>query len=368
MSKLRVVFRADASLTIGSGHIMRCLTLADALVARGAECTFICREHPGHLVEHIRARGHGVRALANRKESSGENAHSNYAAWLGTSQEEDARACVQWIKGLNPHWVVVDHYAMNSEWHRIIRPYTKALMAIDDLCDREYDVDLLLDQNLGRTESDYLDLVTLDCNVLAGTRYALLRPEFAEWRRGYSESPGRMVKKVLITMGGMDPYNATGASLKALSSLETPRDFRITVVMGENAQWLEQVRAQAVTLPWSVEVRTGVRNMAELMANHDLAIGAAGSTSWERCCMGLPTVMVVLADNQSYIAEGLAAAGAAVIARLDSTDEERHSIRSQVQTLLEHPETLEKIRRRAADLVDGEGTDRVVHEMLRVLS
>ena len=365
MNEFRVVFRADASLSIGSGHVMRCLTLADALSKRGAECTFICREHPGNLIEYIRSKGYRVYTLARGYEIEDHN-EPGYASWLGVPQEEDAQVSAALVKELRPRWVVVDHYALDKAWHRIVRPHAEALMAVDDLCDREHQVDLLLDQNLGRTEAQYRSLVPSGCKVLAGTTYALLRPEFAEWRRRRSASAGppSAAQRVLITMGGVDTSNATGAALDALSELHSAPDLRITVVLGQTAPWLESVQAQAARLPWRVEVRTGVRNMAELMAEHELAVGAAGSTSWERCCLGLPTVMVVLAENQSYIAESLAAAGAAVIARLDSANEDRHSIRSQVQALLKHPDTLERIRRRAANLVDGEGAERVVNQMM----
>jgi UDP-2,4-diacetamido-2,4,6-trideoxy-beta-L-altropyranose hydrolase len=365
---VNVVFRADASLEIGTGHVMRCLTLADALSAQGAECHFICREHPGHLIEHIRAKGLAVHALPCSPDGRNmdDDAPLAHANWLGATQREDAEACAAILRDVHADWLVVDHYALDVRWEEALAPHHRKLMVIDDLADRPHRCDLLLDQTFGRRADDYRPWVPAGCTLLCGSRYALLRPEFAALR-SYSlarrESP--RLQRLLVTMGGVDKDNATGRVLEALESCALPDDCRITVVMGATAPWLAEVRRQAAQLRWPTEVRVGVSDMARLMADSDLAIGAAGATSWERCCLGLPTVMIVLAENQKTAAMLLEQAQAAVILnlgknitiRLKKIIEEIKQDKSILKTITEHTE----------NITQGDGFQ-VVSETLRRLS
>jgi UDP-2,4-diacetamido-2,4,6-trideoxy-beta-L-altropyranose hydrolase len=319
---MHFAIRVDASNQMGSGHVMRCLTLAEALRADGAQCHFISRAHTGHLLELIRQRGFAVTALpvelppppANWQVASKRPKEPVHAPWLGCDWQTDAEQTRAVLAKLQPDWLVVDHYALDQRWETALRPHYQKLMVIDDLADRPHQCDLLLDQNLGRQPQDYANLVPAQCKVLTGPQYALLRPEFAALR-AYSlqrrQQP--VLKQVLITMGGVDQSNATGQVLQALKGCTLPQDCRISVVMGLQAPWLQQVRAQAQDMHWPTEVLVNISDMAQRMADSDLAIGAAGSTSWERCCLGLPTLMVVLADNQWPGAKALDAAQAACL-------------------------------------------------------
>lgn len=313
---MKVVFRVDASLSIGTGHVMRCLTLAQALANEGAECHFICREHPGHMIEAIRTHGFSVYALqANATIASNDDGvpQTAHAAWLGANWQEDAQQTREQIKHLAPAWLVVDHYALDKCWEQAVKPDTCRLLVIDDLADREHYCDLLLDQNLGRQAADYASLVPKTCVCLIGPEYALLRPEFAQMRNtSLTRRVQPQLKHLLVTMGGIDKDNATGAVLSALCDCPLPDDCQITVIMGANAPWLDHVENQVANMPWLTQVVVNVENMAERMCSADLAIGAAGSTSWERCCLALPTLIVILADNQLAIAEALDRAGAAI--------------------------------------------------------
>ena len=318
---MKVTFRADGSLQIGTGHVMRCLTLADALVARGADCQFICRAHEGNLIEFIRGKGYVAHALPIAHEASTGSTASGPAAsapdlahahWLGATQAQDAGACAPSLAAHRPDWLIVDHYALDARWERALAPHYRKLMVIDDLADRPHACNLLLDQTFGRDAADYRPLVPADCHLLCGSQYALLRPEFAALRPDSLQRRARpALRELLITMGGVDKDNATGQVLRALRTCPLPADCRITVVMGAAAPWLEEVRMQARDMPWPTRVLVGVNDMAQLMADSDLAIGAAGATSWERCCLGVPTIMLVLAENQRKIAEALCEAGAA---------------------------------------------------------
>ena len=322
---MKIAFRADASLQMGSGHVMRCLTLADALKAQGADCHFISREHPGHLLEVIRQRGYKANCLVAQvqqaqaaiknivNEAPGPQQEPAHTAWLGSTWQADAQETAAILATLQPDWLVVDHYALDQRWEEALAPYYRKLLVIDDLADRPHRCDLLLDQNLGRQPQDYAGLVPAHCQLLIGPHFALLRPEFAALRP-YSlqrRQAQPALRQLLITMGGVDQPNATGQVLQALKTCALPADCRITVVMGLTAPWLQNVRELAAQMPWPTEVVVNVNDMAQRMADSDLAIGAAGSTSWERCCLGLPTLMVVLAENQQAGAQALEAAHAA---------------------------------------------------------
>jgi UDP-2,4-diacetamido-2,4,6-trideoxy-beta-L-altropyranose hydrolase len=360
---MNVVFRADASLQIGTGHVMRCLALADALAARGAECQFISRAHPGNLIEFVRSRGYIVHALpespaGTEADPTGDQAQSvAHGHWLGVTQAQDAEACAPILADLQPDWLIMDHYALDARWERALKPYYRRLMVIDDLADRQHESDLLLDQTYSRKAEDYRAWVPASCRLLCGSQYALLRPEFAALRPySLQRRNDPQLRQLLITMGGVDKDNATGQVLEALRSCALPADCRITVVMGATAPWLKEVERLAQNMPWPTQVKVGVRDMAQLMADSDLAIGAAGATTWERCCLGLPTGMLVLAENQRYAAWLLDQAQAVRMLNLGANLSSE--LASFIREVAGSGEYLKKLGERASTITDGEGCQR----------
>lgn len=355
-----VVFRADASLEIGTGHVMRCLTLADALMAKGAKCTFICREHKGNLIEYIRIKGHAVYSLPMGNSADPDLFHS---AWLGATQAQDAHACGPVLSKLQPDWLVVDHYALDARWEVEVVKVCTNLMVIDDLADRTHVCNLLLDQTFERDANDYRDLVPEVCTLLCGSNYALLRPEFAALRPySLQRRVQPQLKHLLITMGGVDKDNVTTQVLSALRGCPLPDDCEISVVMGTNAPWLAEVQQQAQTMPWPTTVRVGVSSMAQLMADSDLAIGAAGATSWERCCLGLPSILIVLAENQGNVAVGLANAGIARV--VDLAGVAMPKLAMALTELCDSAEKLMHMSRAASTVVNGLGVDAVTERLV----
>jgi len=365
---MHVAFRVDASLQIGTGHVMRCLTLADALRERGARCSFVCRLHQGHLMGLIAQRGHRALVLPELQEGA-QPIHNGaaHAHWLGTDWATDAQHTKQVLSvhlGNQPlDLLVVDHYALDACWEEALRPQVMRIMVIDDLADRPHACDLLLDQNLGRSAQDYEGLLKGKFTTLVGPKYALLRPEFAVLRK---QSLARrqskpQLQRLLVTMGGVDKDNATGLVLSALQSCTLPADMRVTVVMGPHAPWLEQVQAQATQMPWFTEVLVGVDNMAQLMAESDLAIGAAGGTAWERCSLGVPSLVLVLAKNQLSGALALQKSGAAMAIE---TQQQITDFMGQIQTTESAKDVLDKLSKTAAVVADGEGCQRVVKQLL----
>ena len=357
---MNITFRTDSSTQIGTGHVMRCLTLANALKEQGADCQFICREHEGHLIHDIEKQGFVVHRLAVMPHEKTLASALAHAAWLGATQEQDLEACTNILKTAQSDWLIVDHYALDTTWESSLRPYTHKIMVIDDLADRVHDCDLLLDQNLGRKKEDYAARVGKNTQVLVGPQYALLRPEFAQWREySLKRRSNPKLEQILISLGGVDKDNKTSKVLEALSQCTLPADCRIKVVMGATAPWLEQVKQTAALMTRSTDVLVNINNMAELMASSDLAIGAAGSTSWERCCLGLPSLIMVLADNQKSGAQALAQSGGAI--KINQAKELSIAIKS----LATQPAKQKTMSKSASQLVDGLGAKVLVSYLIK---
>jgi len=342
---------------------MRCLALADALRASGANCTFVCRTHTGHLLNLIRQRGHTGIALSSGTHLplTTQDTSPSHASWLGTDWASDAEATQYALNETMPDWLIVDHYALDANWEKTMRPHCGRLMVIDDLADRPHDCNLLLDQNLGRTAQDYSHRIPHTATMLIGPQYALLRPEFATLR---TESLARRkhpkLQHLLITLGGTDPDNVTEQVLHALCNCTLPRELHITVVMGAHAPWLEQVQTTANTMPRPTRVLVNVTHMAELMTSSDLCIGAAGGTAWERCCLGLPSLILALADNQQAGALALHMNGAALLFR---TKEDLEVLMQNPLLSGENPTLLDQLSFAAAGVTSGNGLSCVIQEL-----
>jgi len=342
---------------------MRCLTLADALKEQGNSVSFICREHKGNLIQYIEEKGYLVNKLDMDLPSiltKQESPILEHAKWLGSSQNSDSNECRLILKQIKPDWLIVDHYALDYRWQQALKPVYKKLMVIDDLADRNQQCDLLLDQTYNREQSDYLSLVPKKCTLLLGSQNALLRPEFAQWR-DYSlrhRNPP-ILKQLLITMGGVDANNITGKLLEALKSCELPKNLLIIVVMGETAPHKDAVKLTASTMPVETQVKINVKNMAEIMSNSDMAIGASGATAWERCCLGLPTISIVLAKNQQVIAEKLASKHSIWLIQPHSLVTDLKNIFSKLSV-----DQMREISTNAKTITDGLGVTKVLTKLL----
>ncbi|MDR0674505.1 MAG: UDP-2,4-diacetamido-2,4,6-trideoxy-beta-L-altropyranose hydrolase [Zoogloeaceae bacterium] len=302
---MNIVFRVDASSVMGTGHVMRCLTLADALGASGANCRFLCREHPGNLVERIRGRSYPVETLALSGKRDADLFHSH---WLGATQEEDAAACVALLAQNAPaDWLIVDHYALDERWEKALRPHGRNTMVIDDLADRRHDCDLLLDQNLVANGARRYDaLLPESCGRMLGPRYALLQPRYAELHDRIPPREGE-IHRILVYFGGVDAHDLSGMAVDAFLSLENP-EIALDLVIHPTVPHAAALHEKAARHS-NVTLHENLPGLAPLMAKADLAIGACGATSWERCCLGLPALVVTLAENQRPIARELHARG-----------------------------------------------------------
>lgn len=362
---MRVFFRADASIQMGSGHVMRCLTLADELRVQGAVIKFITRAHLGNIADAISKRGYELSLLPvaadTYKMRPDDVAH---VSWLGVSWQQDAEESMLAIGDSVPDWLIVDHYAIDERWHNKLREKVGKIMVIDDLADRCLDCDILLDQTYGRQVEDYLKVVPPVCQMLLGTRYALLRPEFSQLRP-MAVTKRKLfngIKRILIAMGGMDPENVTATVLEGLTRVDWKEKPVIDVVLGGNAPYLEYVVKMVKKSNLEIFVSTDVSDMADRMLAADMAIGAGGATSWERCCMGLPSLAVVISENQVEIVKQLQNQGSIISLGLgeELTSEK---VKESINMTLLFTDTWVRMSRKGIDVVDGKGVSRVVDVM-----
>lgn len=289
-----IVFRVDSSTLIGSGHLMRCLTLAGQLKKiKQVEITFISRNLAGNLNHFIE--GNGYRLLLLPKAVPMEEL-TGYEQWLTVRQEIDAEQTRQLFQGLAVKYLIIDSYAIDETWEDIVRPYVDKIMVIDDLANRKHNCDILLDQNYYcELEHRYTGLVPSHCKLLLGPRYALLREEFYETRKKMRIRDGT-VKNILIFFGGSDLTNETMKALQALEALQRT-GIQVNVVVGASNKNKESIEAYCLQHE-HIHYFCQVNNMAELINEADLAIGAGGTTTWERCFLGLPSIVIAIAENQ----------------------------------------------------------------------
>lgn len=339
---MKILVRADASEFLGIGHVMRQLTLADAATQNGAQIEFVLREHPGHLAELIQRRGFRCHILPVLKPGI-----------LGASWGQDARDTADLARQAQSDWVFVDHYGLDARWER---EQNTRVLVMDDMFDRPHDCDVLVNQNLGVTAAHYEGLIPSRTTCLMGSDYALLRPEFAQLRsRALARRGNPVLREILITMGGSDQPNATGWVLGLLAKSVLPKDVHLTIVMGPSAQNLADVRAQAAALSCQTTVLEGSSDMAGLMVRADLSIGAAGSTSWERCALGLPSIMIILAENQRVIGQALDQAHAAITIEFG----QQTAFKSAFEALAFRADLRKIMAEAAGKVVDGVGANRM---------
>lgn len=300
---MNIVFRTDASTAIGSGHVMRCLTLAKRYRREGHSVSFVMRALPSNLITYAQSEGFVVHPLPYEESAQ---KYEGYLAWLTVTQEEDAQETARVLRTMGQvDRLVIDHYALDIVWENICRPLVHEIMVIDDLANRRHDANLLLDQNFYENAAErYAGLVPADCRLLLGPQHALLRDEFYEIKPRRRDGS---LRNVLVFYGGSDLTDETSKALYVLYSLHLP-DVEVNVVVGNANPRKEAVRRLCIGHE-NIRYHCQVENMAELMNAADLALGAGGTTTWERLALGLPSIVTAIADNQIEICENCARAG-----------------------------------------------------------
>lgn len=332
-----VLIRCDASPLIGGGHVMRCLTLANTLHGAGWRIRFACVEESTRVVSALARSGFDVIELINPL---------------------DADELVEKLDG-QFDVIVFDHYGIDASYERALRPLAGTILVIDDLTNRPHDCDVLMDQTFGRNAADYWELVPAGSTILAGAQYALLRPEFAAARKASlaRRTKATGVERILISMGLTDIGTITQKVLQAVVEADTSAS--IDVVLGSGAQSLSAVRELA-SRHADIAVNVDTADICALMANADLAMGASGTTTWERCCLGLPTIALVMADNQRKIGAELAAVGAVTLFEAHDLEDLSKSIAG----LCGDSRRLRTMSLAASEIADGKGVQRIIEYLV----
>ena len=315
---MKVAFRVDASLNMGTGHVMRCLTLAQVLKDNGANVEFICRQHEGNLIDKIRSSGFNVYELELSDEGRVDN-KLVHSPWLGVTQQQDSCDCIDILKSEKINWLIVDHYGIDKDWQQVLRPYFEKLMVIDDLADRRHECDLLLDQNLLDDMSvRYCNKKPEQCQSFFGPQYALLQKDY-EILHDKVKVRKSTIENILLFFSNMDLHGLTEKSLLALTQVDASFQ-NIDVVISKQSAHYEKVKIQVEKLS-NARLYSDLPSLAFLMEKADLAIGAGGSTHWERLCLGLPSLVITLAENQESVSRDLQKMGLIeLIGKADNID------------------------------------------------
>ncbi len=318
---------------------MRCLTLADMLSSLGWDCAFASAAESTSVVPAMATSGHSLSIIEPPRD-----ADQMRTLWQGCDL------------------LIVDHYDRDRNFEQLLRPWAKKLLVIDDLHNRPHACDALLDQTYGRVAADYAGLHDGPC--LCGSAYALLRPAFQAWReRALARRDGRPVERILVSLGAVDAANLTMLALEAVA-MAAP-GVAVDVVLGSASPNLAAVHARIAELPNDIDLHVDTNDMANLLADADLAIGAPGTSSWERCCLAVPTILVTVAENQRENAQALAAAGAAMDAGWHAEISARH-LAGQVARLMKDGAARQEMAQRAAAICDGRGAFRTALALLSV--
>ncbi len=325
------VIRCDVSPDIGAGHAMRCLALAEALTEVGWRVTFVVNEHAALFVPALVA---GAFRLCTV------NGGDDEMEVLRREARGDAEL------------IVVDHYGRDLRFERACRSFIKHVLVFDDATGREHDCDILIDAAAADSAA-YVDYVPVGARVLTGPAFAVIHSAFLVRRaEALAKRDVQVVKEILVSFGATDPTNATSSALDALERISG--DIIITVALSSHAPHVDEIRRR-------MHGRTRLvldADMVELATRADLAIGAAGTSAYERAMLGLPSILVTLVANQSGIAEMFRRSGAAETASLGSS-----SFPELIESLLADAPRRARLAQAAAMLVDGQGAKRIVNAL-----
>jgi UDP-2,4-diacetamido-2,4,6-trideoxy-beta-L-altropyranose hydrolase len=342
---MHILIRVDASLDIGGGHFIRCFMLAQALSKKGYIITFASIFLPNYFRKMLQNEGFNYLNL--------EKSEVNL---LCLDEVLDAKNLISLSGHQVWNWVIVDHYSLSSIWEFEIRPVAKKIFSIDDLANRNHNCNLLLDQNY-EDDSRYTPIVNKDCELLLGPKYALINPELLNYKNFLKNGE---VKKVLIYFGASDRGNLTGKTFDILSGDEF-KHLYLDVVYGIHYQFLGNLKNMASTRGRAT-LYGPQPHLGKLMQRADLAIGAGGVSNWERLCVGLPSIVIAIAQNQVKISKNLGEIG--LISYLGSIDDVSELDISSALRNLCAKNHLAKVQAAGQELCDGLGVSRVVERMI----
>ena len=362
--QMKIALRVDASIEIGSGHVMRCLTLAKLLRESEHECLFLCREHTGNLLNLINKSGFETKTLPTveltNKDSEYEFNQNKYERWLGCHWLDDVKVTKEILEEFQPDWLIIDHYGLDNRSEKMLQRHGQKIMVIDDLANRQHECDILLDQNYFREPAlRYEKLVPTSCKMLLGPKYVLLRSEFLKARKKVNPRKNT-INRVFVSFGGSDSDNMSGLIIDAFSTPNL-QHINLDVVVGCNNPHREILKNK-ILLQQNITLHVQIDYIADLMANSDCAIGASGSTTWERMCLGLPALVIISGDNEKEIAMELESIK--LIKLLDLNILNTPSlIQNEIYSFINNDTERNCQSIKVMEMVDGQGTNRVVREI-----
>ena len=361
----RIAIRVDASVSMGTGHIKRCISLAVALAETGGDLLFVCRaldSVAAKILETSDFEVHWLGTHGSDIESCPTKNATCARASTNVAMEQDALDTSAALSDWCPDWVVVDHYDIDARWHSVVRGALNCrLLVLDDTADRPLDADVLVDHNWNIDhKSKYANLVQRRPVWLTGPRFALIS---AAYRRIQHHTPGETVRSIGIFLGGTDPGAASAQALEACR--RAGFDGPIEIVSTSANPRLEKLKLACDSDP-TATLSLDLRDLVSFFERHDLQIGAGGGATWERCCAAVPTVGLMLAANQSASLPGLASLGAVLLARLENDTERQDlpTLSSVLKQITSDSGLRKALSQRAATLVDGRGTQRVALSVL----
>lgn len=351
---MNIIFRVDSYEAIGSGHLMRCLNLADQLSKSNNIWFLTIASH--YSLELIKRRGYKLLPI------------ENFLRGMQSKEEilnQDALKSISLIKenDINADLLIVDSYALDISWEKKLRNFTKKIFVIDDLANRKHSCDMLLDQNLFENmESRYKLLTQKNTELLLGPHYAILGKEFSSKRNNITFRSNN-IKKVLISFGGVDEHNFTGKLIKHLQS-DKFKDIHFDVAITDNFVFLDELIS--MNTPDNFSLHRNMDSLALLMKKNDIAIGAGGTTTWERLSMALPSIVITVSDNQVESIKLLNKMN--LINWLGHYDSLRKTwLRSIDEAILANSQNKE-MSEKSLSIVDGQGSKKVAKKIMKLLS
>ena len=360
---MNIAFRVDSSIQIGIGHVIRCLSLADQIKNKASNILFVTSSLDGSIEQFISEKGYKVILLpSNYEKNSFQSNEFEEFDWL-----QDSKTTKEAIEDKKLDWLIIDHYGIDYRWHKIIAKSTKKIMVIDDLANRKLHCDVLLDQTYGRMLEDYNQFVDKETEMLLGANYALLRPEFSNLRIPALNKRKKIesISNVLISIGGMDYKNITQKVLDVFLLVEWKKNIEVNIVLNSQAPNRKSIKSFLKNIKSNHKFNLLINpdNMADLMFEADLAVGSSGTSTWERCTMGLPTIAICVADNQKFISKKLHKDGVHIALSL-SDDEEIPYLFSELCRVNEHPEHLKDLSNKSLKICQAKGAILVALKIL----
>lgn len=365
---MNVIFRSDASSKIGAGHITRCLSLARYLRSLGHNCKFICRVQKNNLIEKIKKEKFEVFPLRNSQKKQLTNNQINpyldYIDWLETNQIHDAKQTIKVLSKEKVDWIIVDHYSLDQSWETLLKAHTKKLMVIDDLVNRKHNCDLLLNQNLGSLKKNYKNLVPPYCKQIHGSNYILLHQDY-HLIKPKLRSFNVKINRIIVYFGnGEESVKYVKSVIEAFQD-KNLESISLDIVINTKNSNIQKIK-QLISKKRNFKLYSDLPNLAKIMSKSDLGIGAGGSTTWERCFLGLPSILIVTDNNQKSIANSIKKKKAGLV--FDSSKNLKEKIIKAVLLLRKQPKLYHQLHKNSLKVCDGQGSKRVAEILQKNIS